>query len=274
MGVIKTAVRIAANAMGFEIVRTPANRIGFESRLIMGRDPLHDVKAILGQDPRCIFDVGAHVGQTARRFAQAFPRAEIYSFEPDSRSFAALLANTGSLRRVTCVHAAVGGRGGEATLFRNAYDQTNSLLPNDADAAQFVLFPDYVAPAGTEQVPLITLDAFRAERGIGAVDLLKMDVQGYELEVLRGAAETLQSAAVPLIYTEVWFVRSYQSQPLFQDVYQFLYALDYRMVGIYESGYLTHYYQVGGNALFVHASRGRRTVRRPRFHIGPFEFRR
>jgi FkbM family methyltransferase len=274
MSRLKNAVVHLAHAFGFEIVKTPENRFAFDPRLTLGRDSLEDAKTILAAPPRCIFDVGAHVGQTARKFAEAFPSAEIYSFEPDSRSFAALRAATASLPRVHAVRTAMGAGTGEATLYQNAYDQTNSLLPNAATAAEFVLYPGYVRPTGTEHVPMTTVDHFCAEHGIGSIDLLKMDVQGYELEVLKGASATLKAAAVPLIYTEVSFVTSYESQPLFHDVYEYLYALDYRLVGIYESGYLTHYYQVGGNALFVHASRGRRSARAPFFRIGPVEFRR
>ncbi len=274
MSAWRKVIHRAAHAVGLEIIRTRENRIALDPRLDLGNDPLADVKLILGADPRCIFDVGAHIGQTAAKFAAAFPRADIYCFEPDSRSYAALQANTSSLSRVHCIHAAVGSRTGQATLFRNAYDQTNSLLPLAAGAAEFLLFPDRPMPAGTEDVALITLDAFCEERGTTAIDLLKMDVQGYELEVLAGAKETLKAAAVPLIYTEVSFVRSYESQPLFHDVYEYLYRLDYRLVGIYESGYLTHYYQVGGNALFVHVSRGRRDAREPFLRLGRIEFRR
>jgi FkbM family methyltransferase len=270
----KKIVSTAVSALGFELVGTPDNRVGVERHQTLGRDHIRDIQTILGAPPRCIFDVGAHIGQTAKRFATAFPAADIYSFEPDPRSYAALEATARALPRVHPFHAALGARTGEATLFRNVYDQTNSLLPNAAGAAEFALFEEYLRPAGTEQVPITTIDAFCAEHGIRAIDVLKMDVQGYELEVLRGAAETLSGAAIPLIYTEVSFIRYYEAQPLFQHVYEFLYALDYRMVGIYESGYLTHYYQVGGNALFVHASRGQRKPRAPFFRLGRVELRR
>ena len=85
--------------------------------------------------------------------------------------------------------------------------------------------------------------------------------------MLRGAARML-SRPIPLIYTEITFIRYYVGQPLFPDVYQYLYDHGYRMVGLYESGFLTHYYQVGGNALFVHEKHGKRRTQRI-FRMGP-----
>jgi len=260
-----------AHRIGFEISKTPAGVLRFDRNVDLGRDHLADMRTILGREPRCILDIGANIGQTAAKLTAKFPRAEIYSFEPHPTTFETMRRNTASLPRVHPVHAAVGASSGEATLFSNVFNQTNSLLPLRPDVDEFSLTPDYVRPDGTVTVPLTTVDEFCSKNGIGEIDILKTDAEGLDLDVIRGAAGMLARTVVPLIYTEVLFVPAYENQPLFHDVYEHLYKNNYRLVGLYESGHLTHYYHFGGNALFVHASVGRRPARALRFRFRRYE---
>src|SRR5438105_7739735 len=65
-----------------------------------GRDDCHDLQRA-GVPIRMIFDVGAHVGESARKFHHAFPEATIHSFEPVSRAFAQLRQNVAEDRKST-----------------------------------------------------------------------------------------------------------------------------------------------------------------------------
>ncbi len=213
---------------------------------------------ILGRPPACILDVGANDGETALRFSSAFPNATIYSFEPDPETFQRLVKRTGDVKNVHLVNAALGRTAGQTTLFRNRFDATNSLLRSAPGAQEFLVNPSLLDPVGSAVVKLDSVDHFCAQQDIVRIDVLKIDTQGYELEVLGGANQSLESRGVPLIYAEVSFVPYYEGQPLFDEVYRYAYSRGYRLVAIYESGYLTHYYQVGGNVLFVHESLGKR----------------
>ncbi len=227
-------------------------------RLNLGRDPLSDVRTILGDRVACVFDVGAHVGQTATRFAAAFPKATIFSFEPDPNSFGALRAVARTTRRIEAINAAVGESDGHAVFFVNQFDQTSSLLRTAPGASGYLLNRTGLMPRSEIDVPVLCLDRFCAERGIARIDLLKLDAQGYELRILDGSRSLLDRLAIPLIYTEVGFVRIYEGQPLFPEVYQYLYARGYRLVWLYETSFHTHYYSLAANALFVHESIGAR----------------
>ena len=79
----------------------------------------------------------------------------------------------------------------------------------------------------------------------------------------------MNAAAVALVHMEVSFVGYYEGQPLFAEIYQFLYDRGYRFVSLYESGFLTHCYLVGGNALFVHESRAGNCARLGHIADGP-----
>jgi FkbM family methyltransferase len=271
MNLLKRSVIAMAQRLGFELNKTPTGVLRIDPVVELGRDHLADMRTILGREPRCIFDIGANIGQTARTLTKKFPEAEIYSFEPHPRTFETMRKNTASLPRVHPVQAAVGATSGEATLFSNMFDQTNSLLPLTESAHEFTLTADFAKPDTTVKVPLVSVDDFCAQHGITEIDILKTDAEGLDLDVIRGAAGMLSKTIVPLIYTEVFFVPAYENQPLFQEVYEHLYKNDYRLVGIYESGHPTHFFHFGGNALFVHASVGRRPQRERWLRFGRYE---
>jgi FkbM family methyltransferase len=218
---------------------------------------LNDIRTILSGSPRCVLDVGAHVGESATAFRRAFPAAAIHCFEPDPENFSALVQNTRRDSHIHCTQVAVGREAGSALFHRNAGSQTHSLLDVAAGAEAFVVAPAILTAANDITVNVVTLDEVclaSRERP----DVVKVDSQGFELEVLSGATRLLGGSRPPLLYLEVSFVRGYEGQPLFDDVYRWVFARGYRIVGLYEAGFRTHYYQVGANALFVHESMGQR----------------
>jgi FkbM family methyltransferase len=255
---IKRAVLGIAARVGYDIERHEGLRPPYRlvRRVQLGGDGIRDARAILGRSLQCVIDVGAHVGQTAVRIADANPLAIIYSFEPDPRSYAQLARAVHRSDRVHAINAAVGDEDGEATLFVNRFSQTNSLLKTAAGAERFLVDPGQMTLEAQTRVPLVTLDRFCADRSIESVDLLKIDAQGYELRVLDGARELIARGQIPLVYLEVSFVPYYEGQPLFPEVYTYLYERAYRLVWLYESGFRTHFYSVGANALFVHEAAG------------------
>src|SRR6185295_19143894 len=74
------------------------------------------------------------------------------------------------------------------------------------------------------QIEVRRLDDYRADRGLPLPDLIKLDVQGYELEVLKGAPECL--GAVKAVLTEVSFLEYYHGQCLFHEVVAYLAGFD------------------------------------------------
>jgi FkbM family methyltransferase len=248
-------VRTLAKA-GFDLERDLFGRLRIRKQLRLGNDHLRDLTAILGRDLRVILDIGANIGQSAVAFRNAFPVARIVSVEPDPSAFEQLTANTMEMHGVERIQSAVGDAPGEAKFYRNQSDQTNSLLPNAAGAEDFLVSAELIKPIGEIVVPVTTIDEICRERGITEVDLLKTDTQGYEQKVLDGAKALLERRGVKAIYIEVCFVPMYEGQPLFQHLYDYLYLRGYRLVEIYESSFATHFYQVGGNALFIREDLG------------------
>jgi FkbM family methyltransferase len=196
-------------------------------------DPFADqVQLVGGQSARVVFDVGASTGVVTRLYRSRFPEASVYAFEPSPTAAEAFAKATGTDPKVTLVRAAVGDAAGTATLHLHPASETDSLLPDDPRSA-VANGPDILLSKGRVDVPVVTIDQFCADRGIAAIDVLKMDIQGYERHALAGAAGMLARGAVGLIYTEVLFAPQYEGQAYYHDLAAHLDKLGYRPYGLY-----------------------------------------
>jgi FkbM family methyltransferase len=145
-----------------------------------------------------VVDVGANTGQWARlmlgaaRQADRLDDLDLHCFEPSSHTFACLSQALND-QRVTLNRAALSDRDGSATLHLLAPGgATNSLhLPAGA-------------PEGTdtEEVPLLTLDAYAARAELDQISLLKIDAEGHDLAVLRGAQNLMAQKRVSVVQFE------------------------------------------------------------------------
>ena len=214
-------------------------------RVAFGLDPLLDLQKILGHFPsQTIIDVGAHDGRSALKFAKIAPSAKIWSFEPNERVFEALVARTRHNPNITPVALALGSASRRATLNITAASVNTSLL-------------EYNNPVGTDrvvgqvEVEVSTLTAFCREKNIDNISILKVDAQGFDLEVLRGAKELLESNKVGAVYVEVMFEPSYTGQAYFEDIFRALTSCHMKFAGFYgvmrENDYHVHW----ADALFV-----------------------
>jgi len=180
----------------------------------------------LRRDFRTVLDVGASRGQFALFAANRFPGAHIVCFEPLPGPAADLRRVMGD--RVEVHETAVGAAAGTAVINVSARDDSSSLLP--IGARQRREFPGTETESQIE-VPVTTLDQAIGE----APDrpcLLKIDVQGLELEVLKGAGSTLEQVDEALI--ECSFVELYEGQAMADEVVVFLFEAGFRLAGVHE----------------------------------------
>lgn len=248
---LKKQVHKALSLFGLELHQDPlSRRYSLRKKKCLGANHLADIGEILRGPPTTIFDVGAHIGETAMDFLDSFPKARIYCFEPDTDSYRQLSRAVGGYPRVHCLNCALGENSGVASFYRNAFDQTNSLLKTDEQSSRYIA-PDLLETRSVISVDVRAVDGFRREHQIDTIDLLKIDSQGYEMKILRGAEQSLGAGAIPLIYLEVNFVPVYECQPSFHEIIEYLVGFGYRLVGLYECGFGNSSFLVGGNALFV-----------------------
>ncbi len=195
---------------------------------------LHPDWQILGPigpnyDPHIIVDVGAHSGWFFHCWLDWCPQAQVHAFEPYPPSFKAAFRNYGSDPRVRLVQMAVGDAAGEHIL--NVLEESlvsNSLLSPRKSAWEELRWG--TGNVTHTRVPVTTLDAYAAAEGISHIYLLKIDVQGYEMHVLRGAAQILPR--VDHIFVESGIRPLYENAPRFSDVFHHLSARGFHLMAM------------------------------------------
>lgn len=204
-------------------------------------------RAVLRQMPNCrtVIDVGANRGQFALAVRTYCESASVLSFEPLPRPAAIYRRVFARDPKVSLYEAAIGPITGTVTMHVSAKSDASSLLP--ITAAQNAFFPG-TAEARTEDVRIGRLTDFVGDRIIEAPSMLKLDVQGYELEVLKGCEEVLQQFA--FIYVECSFVELYAGQALVNDVIDWLNSRGFAMSGVYNLVHARTGAAVQGDFLF------------------------
>lgn len=200
-----------------------------------------DLKAVV-PDAKVVLDCGANVGQMAEAFRQAYPRAEIYSFEPVSANFEALRRRCEPLR-VHEVKKAVGDHDGKAVINLTASPEAHSLFGfQEANPCA-----KWTRVVGQEEVEVCTLDRWCRDNQVEPerVDVIKLDVQGSELQALQGACTLLKTAKA--VFLEVSFVPIYKDAPLFEDLDHYLVERGYHRHAVYPSDQPRNW----GDALYV-----------------------
>jgi len=167
--------------------------------------------------PDLILDVGANRGQFALDVLKAVPHARVVSFEPLPTACDVHRSVFGEDPSVTLVEGAVGSALGTAVLNISGSDDSSSLL--EVGDLQNEVFPG-TAAIGSVEVPVAPLDDLISLTSDDGEVLLKIDVQGFELEVLKGGTAALRH--VRWVYVECSFVELYAQQPLAADIIAFL----------------------------------------------------
>jgi FkbM family methyltransferase len=174
-------------------------------------------------------DVGANLGHHSVVLSRLVgPGGKVLSFEPQQYLFNLLCANLALNRclNVSPQRLALGDRRGRVRMLPTSYDREG----NSFAAIGISTLPDFQVPDG-EVVPLDSLDGLAEEQGLGRLDFLKIDVQTFELFVLRGAVRCLERFR-PRLFVEVapyWMkkVNGYD----YREVYSLLAGLGYVSLG-------------------------------------------
>ncbi|MBE2256005.1 MAG: FkbM family methyltransferase [Ignavibacteria bacterium] len=165
----------------------------------------------LGLNFDTIIDVGANRGQFAYSSRTLFPEAKIYSFEPTKSVFTELTKKMENDENFTALNMALGYNEGEIDF--SEYE--NSLINSVYKSVDTEIKNVY-------KVKMNTLDNMISSKQINAVGkiLLKLDVQGFELEVLKGSNESLK--LVDYILIEVSTKKYYENMIMYGEVDEFL----------------------------------------------------
>jgi FkbM family methyltransferase len=175
-----------------------------------------------------VLDVGANTGQYALRTRAAGYAGRIVSFEPLRDAYAELDSRAEADPLWECRRHALGSSSGEAEIHVAGNSWSSSLLEIEDRHIASAPGSAYV---GTETVSVLTLDEVWGEVAGGARSpYLKLDVQGFELEALRGAERTLPKLAG--IEAELSLAPLYEGAPTYREVIDHLEAAGFRLAGL------------------------------------------
>lgn len=203
------------------IAATPSYRRALRRGVAASTEHHHDP---LPPDIRTVIDVGANRGQFALVARERWPAARLICFEPLPEPAAVLRHVLGENESVEIVQAAVGAEPGTATIHVSQSDDSSSLL--SMTKRQSATFPG-TQEVATMEVQTTSLDRQLGE-GVARPALLKLDVQGFELEVLRGAERLLSN--IDFVVVECSFQEFYAGQARADEVVRLLHAHGFSLI--------------------------------------------
>jgi len=201
-------------------------------------------------EPRVVIDAGANVGGWSLAAASIFPQARIFAFEPAPQTYEKLLANVAGETRITPLQKGLSYQE-EVVPFR--------FYPSRSGQSSRYDFELREAPEQIH-VALVTGDAFCREQGLHHIDMLKIDVEGADLDVLRGFKDMIAARRIDVIQFEYGRI-NIRSRALLEDFYEFLGNQGYRIGKLFPREVefrrynLRHENFIGPNFVAVNAAR-------------------
>lgn len=191
------------------------------------RNAFTDQKRLLNNiENGVIFDVGAHIGDTTELYRKYFFGSRIYCFEPFSESFDTLKKRFVNDSTINIVEKALGSKDETKTLYISNLSNMNSLQKPKELAWGF-------SNKKSVDVEITTLDQFCYKNDIKHIDILKLDVQGSELDILFGSKTILEKGNISLIYVEWQVTPLYENHHKYYKIAEFLAGFEYEFFNIY-----------------------------------------
>lgn len=174
-----------------------------------------------------VYDVGANKGQFGKNLYRAGYHEQLISFEPTSEAYSCLEAEARQHKKwQVAPRSAVGSKAGEAKINISSNSHSSSLLSITAKALEGAPRAHYV---NTENVPVVTLDETNYAP-MEANAFLKIDTQGFELEVLKGATELLKK--IHGVQLEMSLTPMYEGAPSFQELHDYINGFGFELWGL------------------------------------------
>lgn len=179
-----------------------------------------------------IIDIGANIGLHSIYFSSLATEGYVLALEPSLATFELLLKNVDGKENIAPLNLAISDQGGVLEFFHAADGAYSSLK----DTKRTTI-------AKTTRVPCMTIDDVVSALRLGSVDLVKIDVEGFEYNVLKGMTKTI-SAFHPVIFCEIY--KGMGSNQVPDETVRFLLDRDYRAFVMHD-GEMIEYQQHDDN---------------------------
>jgi FkbM family methyltransferase len=236
----KMWVQAAVRRLGYQLSK-------LEQGVEVGNADTEQARLLKGE-VNVIFEVGAADGRDSLNYVNHFKSATVWAFEPMPESFAKLAHHALSNPRIHPHQMAMSETEGEAEFFVAEWDDSSSLLKAAITGSTF---DAYHKTKRSISVQVTTIDSFCVKESIDQIDLLKIDAQGAELMILRGATNILSNGGIRVIYCEIQFMRLYEGAARFDEIWSHLSKFGYRLHNIYD---IVHNHRgeiCWGDAIFI-----------------------
>jgi FkbM family methyltransferase len=184
-------------------------KIFFYPKLFIAYRNLNLLNKIKIGESLTVFDVGANKGQSVNFFKKLYPQSKIFAFEPSEKTFNSLkeFVQDKSYQDVYIFQVGMGEIQGTMIFYESGLDETSTFVLPNQDSRYLriknrILFQNNEEAFNAVNVEVITFDNFAEKNKILYVDVLKIDVEGFELEVLRGARNALANGKIGIIQFE------------------------------------------------------------------------
>ena len=186
---------------------------------------------------KLVIDGGASIGDTSQRLSLLFPNAVVHAFEPFP-DFHQELQNKANLNSKIIAHLLGLGKSEDKVIFNvNKSQGTNSILKSNHRSKE--IYGELMSIEKEIQIPINSLDNLFNFENNQCIDILKLDLQGYEFDALIGATKLLEKGQIKAILCEVMFEPSYENQPGWIEIVSFIEKYDLSLFNLYQR----HYFQ-------------------------------
>lgn len=225
-----------------------------KGRNLVSFDEPFDVmpRLLAGHRVTGIIDAGASNGRISRRLLRKFPEAHVYAFEPNPLYAQTLQQYADEDSRFRPQFLALSDSEGDATLHVTESPGSTSLLTPGRRLKELTAAGASVK--SDEKVKVVTIDDWSGRNGDHPIELMKFDIQGGELNALRGGVHTLRNSTL-LVYSEISFNPLYEGGAIYSEIDLFLRDYGFALYDIYKPKYNLRGLIMWANAIFVNIER-------------------
>ena len=204
----------------------------------------HTKSGALNSKDSILLDVGAYHGDFSKQMFLENNIQKAILFEPNKDNYNILQSNFADNTQVELIHSAVGDQNGDMPFYCDSDRATGSVLA-------YHYSPEDIHKIKSQQVNLITLDHFVKQKALSdRISMIKIDTQGYDLNVLKGAKQTIKEHR-PWIVAELIYVSLYENQSDPHEIALWLTAQDYALAGMFNMHYTADGWLAFADGVFV-----------------------